>query len=136
MLRRSALRHRSERGSVALAVTVIVILAGLTAVMLTRDSDELRHARTTQDRAIVLGALDEAIAAGSTRAVVDAGDFELSGTSGGAVWSVDAVRADPDAWELTATAKLRTVRRAVAVRLVRSEGSDWHAEDWHEIAPG
>lgn len=125
-------RRGDERGSVALAVTVIVILAGLAAVMLTRDSDELRHARTFEDRAIVLGALDDAIAAGTIRAVVDPVDFDLSGTSGGATWHVEAVRANPDRWELTATAELRTVRRGVAVRLARSEGSDWHAEGWHE----
>lgn len=129
--------HRpDERGSVALAVTVIVILAGLTAVMLTRDSEELRHARTSQDRAIVLGALDEAIAAGTTRAAVDSADFDLSGSSGDVTWSVQAVRIGPDGWELAATAKLRSVNRAASVRLVRSDGSDWHAEGWHEIAPG
>ena len=140
MSRAGRVRRRSDRGSdrgsVALAVTVIVILAGLTAVMLTRDSDELRHARTTQDRAIVLGALDQAIAAGSTRAAVDAGDFEMSGSAGGAAWHLEARRVDPDRWDLTATADLRTVHRRVTVQLIRAGGSDWRARGWHETGPG
>lgn len=128
-------RRRDERGSVALAVTVIVILAGLTAVMLSRDADELRHARTTQDRSIVLGALDEAAAAGSTRAAVDPDDFTMSGTSGGAAWELRADRVDPDLWEMVATADLRRVRRQVSFRFHRAGGSDWRVEQWRETRP-
>lgn len=130
MLTRST--QPSERGSVALAVTVIVILAGLTAVMLTRDTSELRQSRTSQDRAAVLGALDDAVAAGSARAARETAGFTMSGTAGSTAWELRASVVDADTWELTADAGKDPLRRGVSARLVRVGGSDWRVTDWRE----
>jgi len=115
---------------VALAVAVIVILAGLTAVMLTRDAADLRQSRGVQDRAAVIGALDVAMADGSALAAVESRSLSDEGDAGGVAWRVTGELVGPDEWQLIATATRGNVRRRAEASLVRRNGSGWLVTDW------
>ena len=131
----SAARRGDERGSVAMVVMVLFVMASLATVMVARDTSELRSVRTVQDRAAALAATDVALAAGVARAAIEtAPAFTENGTAGGAAWTVTARRIDAGRWELQVTATTNGARRRVDAALERRAGSGWVVGEWQEVA--
>jgi len=132
---RCAIR-RDERGSVALAVIIIVLLAGLAAVMVSRNSADGRTTRARQDRASALAAADAGLAETVSRAAL-ARDKELSVTGDvvSATWTSTATRIASERWAVTVVGRSHGQSRTITATLVQRGGSGWLVSDWHE-GPG
>jgi Tfp pilus assembly protein PilX len=128
--------RRGERGSVALAVIIIVLLAGLAAVMVSRNSADGRTTRARQDRAAALAAADAGLAETVSQAAM-ARDKELSVTGDvvSATWTSTATRIAPERWAVTVVGRSHGQRRTITATLVQRGGSGWLVSDWHE-GPG
>ena len=131
MLTRS--RSESERGSVALAVIIIVLLAGLAAVMVSRNSADGRTTRVRQDRAAALAAADAGLAETVSRAAL-ATDKELkaAGDVVSATWSSTARLVADGHWSVTVVGRAHGQQRTVSAALTKTDGSGWLVSDWHE----
>jgi hypothetical protein len=133
---RGVARGADERGSVAMVVMVLFVMASLATVMVARDTSELRSVRTSQDRAAALAGTDAALAAGVARAAVETTpSFTESGMSGDVTWHVEANRVDEGRWELVVNATANASLRTVSAALERRGGSGWVVVDWQEGAP-
>jgi len=125
--------RRGERGNVAMAVVIIVLIAGLTAVMVSRNSADGRTTRDRQDRAAALGAADAGLAETVSRAAVTSDpDFTVSGNVVSATWTSTAKHVDPGRWEVTVTGHANSQQRTISAQLIQSDGSGWLVSDWHE----
>lgn len=125
--------RRSERGNVAMAVVVIVLVAGLTAVMVSRNSADGRTTRSRQDRAAALGAADAGLAETVSRAAVTSDpSFTVSGNVVSATWTSAARHVDPGRWEVTVIGQAHSQQRTISASLVQTAGSGWLVSDWHE----
>ncbi len=125
--------RQDERGSVAMVVMVLFVMASLATVMVARDTSELRSVRTSQDRAAALAATDAGLAAGVARAAIETTDtFSESGTAGDVAWSVEASRPDPARWDLVVTATANGSLRTVSAGLEHRGGSGWVVVNWQE----
>lgn len=126
-------RVQDERGSVALVVMVLFVMASLATVMVARDVSELHSVRTSQDRSVALAATDAGMAAGVARAAVETSNgFGESGVAGDATWQLRARRINEDRWELLVIAQANVSQRAASAGLVRRGGSGWVLSDWQE----
>ena len=129
-------RSTDERGSVAMVVMVLFVMASLATVMVARDTSELRSIRTSQDRAVALAGTDAGLAAGVARAAVESSTkFSESGSAGDVSWTVDANRLDPGRWQLVITATANGSLRTVSAALERRGASGWVVADWQEGDP-
>jgi Tfp pilus assembly protein PilX len=125
--------HRDDRGSVALVVMVLFVMASLATVMVARDTSELRSVRTSQDRSAALAATDAGMAAGVARAAVEtSSDFTESGVAGDAAWDLTARRVSTDRWELVVVGTANESQRTASAGLVRRGGSGWVVDRWQE----
>lgn len=125
---------RDERGSVALVVMVIFVMASLATIMVTNNAGEARRARAQQDRGAALGAADLALARAMARISVGetAATFTESGSAGGTSWRVDASRATGTRWVATATGRSSAASRTVAADVVRNPSGRWVITAWRE----
>ena len=103
MLRRPMTeRGRGDRGSVAVAIVLMVTFAGLGAVLIDRAMADARAQSQLQWRTTASAALDAGAASAVARigAGEPAGSFTDSGSSAGISWNVQAAQASPTRWDV------------------------------------
>ncbi len=126
-------RCRGEGGSVALAIMVMVVLAGLTTVMLARDVSEVRLSRGAQNRAAALSATDAALATTSARIAIETSGFSTNGTAGAATWTSTAVKVSSTEWTVHVVGTASGTSRMVDTSFVQRNGSGWVVSKWREV---
>ena len=129
-------RCRDERGSVALVVMIIFVMASLAAIMVTRNAGDLRLVVTEQQQASADAAADLGVARALAR--VQNGEpqreFVDEGSVGDATWSVTARMVDATDWQVVATGAAGTTRRSFGATLNQRGDQFWVVANWHQIA--
>lgn len=119
-------RARDDRGSVVLALVVVMVMAALAVAVTDRTVSDLRSARLEQDRAVALAALDVAVAdAGERLEMGAAATFTSSGTAGAATWSYTAVPLLGATATVTVTATAGRATRGAVATFVRQLDTSW-----------
>ena len=118
MLRPTARRAMGERGSVALVVMVIFVMASLAAIMVTRSAGDLRLSVIEQHQAAADAASDLGIARAVARIQVgeSATGFDDIGSVADATWSVNVRQVDATRWDLISTGQSGSSTRPVLRR--------------------
>jgi hypothetical protein len=125
--------RRDDRGSVALVVMVLFVMASLAAIVVSRSVEDAREVRRSQDRADALALTDVGLAAGSARATLEpAATFADSGSIDGGTWTSSAQRVNPFRWQISVDATIHGATRQVSAALVLRGGSGWVVADWQE----
>lgn len=125
-------RRGGDRGSVALVVLVIFVMAGLAAVMVSRNAVDLRLAVTEEHQAAADAAIDLGIARATGRVQSGETDKEFveAGTAGDAAWTVTVRRVDDARWDVDAEATSDRSTRRVSAAIVKRPGSQWAVSQW------
>ncbi len=111
--------HTAERGSVAVAMIVLMICAALAGVLVTRNLSAARDSVRSEHRIEALALTDVGIVEAEARILDGERSFDDTGDLGAGSWSV-TVRPlgqgdDPDLLEVTAVASVEDQTRAAAV---------------------
>ena len=127
--------RRDERGSVALVVMVIFVMATLAAVMVTRNAGDLRQSVIESHQAAADAAADLGIARAVAR--VQAGEssegFTDRGAAGDATWTTTGRLVGDGQWQLVSTGTSDTSNRSISTGLIRRNDRFWSVADWHRI---
>jgi len=128
--------RRGERGNVALAVVVMVLMATLGATLVSRVQVDARAQRGLQsrDQALALAEVGAAAAQGRIGVGESASSFTLAGTTTTGQWTASATRAATARWEVTATGSSEGAGRAVEFAVVRDSTQRWVVREWRESA--
>lgn len=132
------LNHRDERGSVALVVMVIFVMASLAAIMVSRNAADLRLSVTEQQQA----AADAAADLGISRVLARIQNGESApglvdeGSAGDASWSVTARALDGSTWDVVSTGSLGTTLRSFGATVVQRGDQFWVISNWRQLSAG
>ncbi len=129
------LRADRERGSVALVVMVMFIMASLAAIMVSRTMADGRVVVGDGDRLVALDAADQGTAVALARVSGgETADFSDAGSSGAARWTTTVHPISSTEWSVTATGSVSGVTRDVDARIVLDDDKVWHLRQWSETA--
>ena len=130
-------RRSDERGNVALAVVVMVLMAAIGAALVSRAQTDARSQRAMQsrDQALALAELGAAAAQGRIGVGESASSFTLADTTATGRWTATAKRSATARWEVNATGSVSGAGRAVAFAVVRDTSQRWVVREWTETAP-
>jgi len=128
------LSRRPERGSIALVVMVVFVMAGLATVMVSRVVSDSRVVIGDSDRAVALDASDVGLA--EVRARIVSGEtaaFDSEGEAGAARWWATATPADSKNWTIEVTGTSHRVSKLVRAALAVDAAGVWRQSNWYEV---
>jgi len=133
-LRPSAPR-RNERGSIVVAVLVVVIMATLAAAMVDRVSSSSHATVRHRDRIAALDAAEVGLVAAQARISLGVtAAFDDDGRSGDTPWDVSATVVGEHHWQMIGAATAGRVRSTVRAEMVLDGSGRWRRVNWREVS--
>jgi hypothetical protein len=129
-------RARTERGTVALAMIVLMICAATAGLLVSRNLSAAHQTVDARHRAQALAAADAGVA--EMQALHSIGDIESpqhSGTLGEASWSTDVAPVSDDSIVITSTGDSEGWSATVAASVTRA-GAGVEVTGWHQVSGG
>lgn len=128
-------RPPTERGSVAVAMVVLMTCAALAGVLVTRNLSTARASVRAEHRLEALALTEVGIAEAESRILDGERVFEASGRGGAGTWSVvvrPSAPTDPGVLTVTSVAVVDDQQRAVALT-IEVERRSIERRDWSEV---
>lgn len=132
---RGRARTSRERGSIVVAVLVVMIMATLAAAMVARVTSESHGTVRDRDRAAALDAAETGLVVGQARVVAGADrDFIDDGEDAQIRWHVAASSLGADHWQLVGVGTSGKVSSTVRAELTVDGSGRWVRSRWREVS--
>ena len=130
---RSLARNRSERGTLAMAMIVLMVCAATAGLLVTRNVSTAHQAVEETNRGEALAAADAGLSQARAHLSVGEAPPRLSGTVGEAEWAAEITRTSVDTYALVARGSSGGSTRTVEAT-VRVDGRNVSIENWHQVS--